>query len=310
MLLSIENVSKFYRSHCALDNVSLNVPAGSIFGLLGPNGAGKTSLIRIINQITAPDEGLVLFNSIRLNDSHTSMIGYLPEERGLYKKMETWEQAMYMARLRGLDKHHAKISLKKWFDKFELMPWWNKKVEELSKGMQQKLQFIIAVLHDPKLLILDEPFTGFDPINANIIRDELLNMQKNGCTIILSTHRMESVEEMCSHIALINKSKKILDGPVGEIKNSHKSNLYQIDYKGSKISFTHSLWTNFELITTDQTGDLNRATVKLLGNKTPNDLLRAVMSECQVYSLHEIIPSMNDIFISQVSNTPIIKGEA
>ena len=217
-VLEINSVSKSYSNHLALDDVSLAVPEGQIFGLLGPNGAGKTSLIRIINQITMPDKGTLLFNGQLLNSNHISQIGYLPEERGLYKKMKVGEQALYLAQLKGLSEKEAKKALKIWFERFEITPWWNKKVEELSKGMAQKIQFITTVLHQPKLLIFDEPFSGFDPINATLIKDEILRLKAKGTSIIFSTHRMESVEELCDHIALIDQSKKILDGPINQIK--------------------------------------------------------------------------------------------
>jgi ABC-2 type transport system ATP-binding protein len=223
-VLEINSVSKSYSNHLALDDVSLAVPEGQIFGLLGPNGAGKTSLIRIINQITMPDKGALLFNGQPLNSNHISQIGYLPEERGLYKKMKVGEQALYLAQLKGLSEKEAKKALKIWFERFEITPWWNKKVEELSKGMAQKIQFITTVLHQPKLLIFDEPFSGFDPINATLIKDEILRLKAQGTSIIFSTHRMESVEELCDHIALIDQSKKILDGPINQIKEHSTCN--------------------------------------------------------------------------------------
>ena len=299
-LISIRNITKNYANHRALDDVSLEIPEGSVFGLLGPNGAGKTSLIRIINQITGPDKGEILFNGSSLHPDHVEEIGYLPEERGLYKKMEVGEHALYLARLKGMSKRHALKKLREWFIKFDMQPWWNKKVEELSKGMQQKVQFIVTVLHEPKLLILDEPFTGFDPINANLIKDELLRLKEQGCTIILSTHRMESVEELCTHIALINKSKKILEGPVRQIRQDYRSNTYKIEYSGSGIAFANSLWTGFELLENTTDGDYNTAVVKLLGENTTNNLLRVVMEHCEVHAFQEIIPGMNQIFIMKV----------
>ena len=221
-ILSAKNIVKKYAAHTALDDVSLDIPAQSIFGLLGPNGAGKTSLIRIINQITGPDSGEVFFENEKLSPKHVEQIGYLPEERGLYKKMEVGEQALYLAQLKGMKKAEAKKKLKYWFEKFEIDAWWNKKVEELSKGMQQKVQFIVTVMHEPKLLILDEPFSGFDPINANLIKNEILNLKKQGSTILFSTHNMGSVEELCDNIALINRSKKIVDGSVKDIRKKKK----------------------------------------------------------------------------------------
>src|SRR5882762_6353455 len=224
-ILSAKNIVKRYASHTALDDVSLDIPEQSIFGLLGPNGAGKTSLIRIINQITGPDSGELYFRGERLTQKHIEQIGYLPEERGLYKKMEVGEQALYLAQLKGMTKTEAKKKLKYWFEKFEIDAWWNKKVEELSKGMQQKVQFIVTVLHEPKLLILDEPFSGFDPINAKIIKNEILHLKQQGSTILFSTHNMGSVEELCDNIALINQSKKIVDGSVKDIRKEYKSNM-------------------------------------------------------------------------------------
>src|ERR1041385_8079457 len=229
-ILSVQNVTKRYSNHTALDNVSVEVPEQSVFGLLGPNGAGKTSLIRIINQITGPDEGHIFFSGKLLSPSHTEQIGYLPEERGLYRKMEVGEQAIYLARLKGLSKKEARRRVIYWFEKFDMGAWWKKKVEELSKGMQQKVQFIVTVLHEPRLLILDEPFSGFDPINAQLIKDEILRLREKGSTIIFSTHNMGSVEEMCDNIALINRSKKILEGSVKQIRETYKSNTFTIEF--------------------------------------------------------------------------------
>jgi ABC-2 type transport system ATP-binding protein len=303
MILTINNVSKQYAAHKALDRVSLEVPSGSIYGLLGPNGAGKTSLIRIINQITAPDEGEVLFMNEKLRQKHIGLIGYLPEERGLYKKMEVGEQALYLAQLKGMSRSEAVTKLRLWFEKFELQGWWRKKVEELSKGMQQKVQFIITVLHEPRLLILDEPFTGFDPINANLIKDELLKLRDQGTTIILSTHRMESVEELCSHIALINRSHKILDGPVRDIRKNFKSEKYEIEYKGNAIAFANGLWAGYELLTHEPHGDLMKAVVKMGEGRTTNDLLAGLIANVEVHSFRELVPGINDIFISLVKES-------
>lgn len=278
----------------------MEVPEGSVFGLLGPNGAGKTSLIRIINQITAPDGGEVLLSGRPLNPEDISQIGYLPEERGLYKKMEVGEQALYLARLKGMSRADAMKRLKYWFEKFEIVPWWKKKIEELSKGMQQKVQFIVTVLHEPKLLILDEPFTGFDPINANLIKDELLELKKKGTSIILSTHRMESVEELCTHIALINKSKKVLDGQVRDVRKQFKTNLFELEYKGNAIGFANALWTGLELMNTTQVDDHMHAVVKNIGTATANDLLKVLLNDVEIVSFKERVPSMNDIFIACV----------
>ncbi len=300
-IIQVKDVTKVYSSHVALKNVSLVIPQGSVFGLLGPNGAGKTSLIRIINQITAPDSGEVLFNGNRLHNDHTKEIGYLPEERGLYKKMEVGEQALYLARLKGLSRQEAIKRLKYWFGKFEITEWWNKKIEELSKGMQQKVQFIVTVVHEPKLLILDEPFTGFDPLNANLVKDELLDLKRKGTSIILSTHRMESVEELCTHIALIHKSHKLLDGDVASIRKSYRSNTFEIEYEGNNIGLANSLWGDFELMENEYQGEYKKARVKFTGQVATNQLLQSLINNVNVISFKEVIPSMSDIFIKTVS---------
>jgi ABC-2 type transport system ATP-binding protein len=300
-IITIQNVVKQYASHRALDDVSMNIPQGSVFGLLGPNGAGKTSLIRIITQITAPDSGQILFEGKPLAAAHIEDMGYLPEERGLYKKMEVGEQVLYLAQLKGMSRSEAMKRLKMWFEKFEIQAWWKKKVEELSKGMQQKVQFIVTVLHEPKFLILDEPFTGFDPINAELVKNELLALKEKGTTIVLSTHRMESVEELCTHIALLNQSKKILEGSVKEIRKQYKSNTYEINYQGNKIGFTNALWTGFELLDLKEDGEHFVAKVKMLNNHSPNDLISLLLPNVQLFGFHEIVPSMNDIFIKKVS---------
>src|ERR1035437_8815206 len=300
-ILSAKNIVKRYASHTALDNVTLEIPTQSIFGLLGPNGAGKTSLIRIINQITGPDSGELFFEGEKLTQKHVEQIGYLPEERGLYKKMEVGEQALYLAQLKGMKKAEAKKKLKEWFEKFEIDAWWNKKVEELSKGMQQKVQFIVTVLHEPKLLILDEPFSGFDPINTNIIKNEILHLKNQGSTILFSTHNMASVEELCDNIALINKSKKILDGSVKEIRKQFKSNMFEIEFAGSMMGFTNALWTSGKLIDHSADGENCKALVQLLGETKSNQLLQAVIPVVEINSFKEIVPSMNDIFISKIN---------
>lgn len=299
-LFRADNITKRYAGHVALRNVSISVEKGSIFGLLGPNGAGKTSLIRIINQITGPDEGEVYFAGERLKPEHVERIGYLPEERGLYKKMKVGEQALYLARLKGLSKPEALKKLKYWFERFEIEAWWNKKVEELSKGMAQKVQFIVTVLHDPLLLILDEPFSGFDPINANIIKEEILKLRDNGATVIFSTHNMGSVEELCDHIALINKSEKILDGPVKDLRNEFKENVFELEFEGQMLKFTNALGFEFELINHTEEDGLTKALIQIKKGLKPNDLLQSVMPAVQVHSLNEVIPSMNDIFIKAV----------
>jgi ABC-2 type transport system ATP-binding protein len=301
-IFSAKDIVKKYDKYTALDGVSINVKKNSIFGLLGPNGAGKTSLIRIINQITGPDSGELFFNGEKLQPKHIERIGYMPEERGLYKKMEVGEQALYLARLKGLSKQEATKRLKYWFEKFEITTWWNKKIEELSKGMQQKVQFIVTILHEPELLILDEPFSGFDPINANLIKNEILELKEKGTSIIFSTHNMSSVEELCDDIALINRSKKILEGSVKDIRKEYRTNTYKVEFAGNMIAFTNAIWTGCELLEKHTEGNINIATVKLLYDATPNQLLQAIMPHVMVNGLQEIIPNMNDIFISRVSN--------
>lgn len=300
-IFEAKNIVKQYDTHTALNDVSISITPQSVFGLLGPNGAGKTSLIRIMNQITAPDSGALFFEGNPLKPEHIAQIGYLPEERGLYKKMEVGEQALYLAQLKGMSRAEAMKKLKFWFEKFEITAWWKKKVEELSKGMQQKVQFIVTVLHEPKLLILDEPFSGFDPINANLIKNEILRLKANGSTILLSTHNMGSVEELCDDIALIHKSKKILDGKVSDIRKAYRSNTYEIEFAGNMIGFANAMWAGAELLEQKQEGDIARVKLKLLGSNTTNDLLAAVMRIAQIHGLKEVIPTMNDIFISKVN---------
>ena len=304
-ILSIDSVSKHYGNFTALNNVSLNIREGSIFGLLGPNGAGKTTLIRIINQITMPDSGKVLFDNTPLNLKHIRDIGYLPEERGLYQKMSIGDQALYLAQLKGLDNATAKSELNSWFEKFEITDWWDKKVTELSKGMAQKIQFIVTVLHKPKLLIFDEPFSGFDPINANLIKDEILKLRDNGATIIFSTHRMESVEELCEDIALINKSNKILDGKLDDIKRKFKSNIYEIGVDSDNPDLLKKeLESMYELTKPSfkTIGDNLKLNVKLKNNQNSNDLLKLISQNSKVIHFKEVIPSANEIFINSVEN--------
>ena len=296
-ILTAQNIHKSYGDFKALNDVSLAIPEGSVFGLLGPNGAGKTTLIRIITQIIAADHGSVMINDTPLNVNHIREIGYLPEERGLYKKMKVGEHLLYLAQLKGLAKREAMEKIKMWFRKFEIAGWWGKKVEDLSKGMQQKVQFIATVLHDPKLIILDEPFSGFDPINVNIIKDEILNLSKGGATIIFSTHRMESVEELCDYIALINKSEKILEGSKKEIKEDYKSNIFNVQHRNVIDDIEHG----FELQDQTQTEDgLYNSSIKIVNGKSPNELLKALIDKVEVHSFIEKIPSMNEIFISTV----------
>jgi ABC-2 type transport system ATP-binding protein len=301
-LLKIENISKQYAGHKALDDISIDIKKGEIFGLLGPNGAGKTSLIRIINQITGPDDGVVYLNGQPIKAKDISRIGYLPEERGLYKKMKVYEQVLYFAQLKGLSKTEAKQKINYWFEKFEITSWYSKKVEELSKGMAQKIQFIITVLHDPELLILDEPFSGFDPINAQIIRNEILDLKAKGTSILLSTHNMNSVEEICDSIALINQSKLILHGELQEVKSRFKTDTYVIQFKGHLLGFANALFASFSLEHSEQlTEHTAIAHVKLLHGNSLNDLLKTVMPVVEIIAVNEVLPTMNDIFIEAIS---------
>ena len=303
-LLEINNVVKRYGDYTALNDVSIQIPKGSVFGLLGPNGAGKTSLIRIINQITMPDAGEIILDGEKLQPNHIEHIGYLPEERGLYKSMKVGEQALYLAQLKGLSKSEAKKRLKYWFDKFDISSWWDKKIEELSKGMAQKVQFIVTVLHQPKLLIFDEPFSGFDPINAQLIAKEILQLRDEGATIIFSTHRMESVEEMCDDIALIDKSNKILDGNLDEIKRQFRTNTFQVGlHTDNAKEVTAKLKENFDVFPADfkLLNDALKLNVKLSDGKSANDLLSLLTSNGQVEHFVELIPSANDIFIEAVN---------
>lgn len=296
-ILDVQNVHKSYADHVALRDISLSIPKQTIFGLLGPNGAGKTTLIRIINQIINADSGSVLINGQPLHQKHVEMIGYLPEERGLYKKMKVGEHLLYFARLKGLNKTEATKRIREWFAKFEIPDWLGKKVEDLSKGMQQKVQFIATVLHEPALIILDEPFSGFDPINANLIKDEILNLREMGSTVIFSTHRMESVEELCDHVALINKSKKILDGPKKQIKEDHRSNTYLVDHIGG----IDGLSPKYEINSTETLEDnILQSKILVLKEGGPNELIQELISKTEVRSFQEKIPSMNDIFIQRV----------
>ncbi len=302
-ILSAQNIVKKYATHTALDDVSLEIPRQSIFGLLGPNGAGKTSLIRIINQITGPDSGKIFFEGTPLSQNHIEQIGYLPEERGLYKKMAVGEQALYLAQLKGMSAASAKTKLKYWFDKFDMGDWWDKKIEELSKGMQQKVQFIVTILHEPKLLILDEPFSGFDPINANLIKNEILALKEKGATILFSTHNMGSVEELCDNIALIDRSKKILDGSVKEIRKQHKSNTFEIIFKGNMMGFTNALWAGADLMEHVTDEEFNKVKIKLIGDTSSSKLLQAIIPFVEIQSFREIVPSINEIFIAKVNGT-------
>jgi ABC-2 type transport system ATP-binding protein len=296
-ILSLRDVVKQYHNHTAVDHISFDVPKGSIFGLLGPNGAGKTSLIRIITTITMADSGDVILDGEHINFNHPQQIGYMPEERGLYKKMKVGEQLIYLAQLKGMPRKKANRKLKGWLEKFEILDWWDKKVEELSKGMQQKIQFIATVVHEPKLLILDEPFSGLDPINTNLIKDEIDQLNKNGTSIIFSTHRMEQVEEICEHIVLLNNGKKVLEGNVSQIKEDNKENLYKIGFKGN---LKPDLKTGtFEVISDSE----DELIIKILKGENPNHLLKRLLdSGVEISSYNEILPSLNEIFIKMVGD--------
>ena len=284
----------------ALSGVSLSVEKGSIFGLLGPNGAGKTTLIRIINQITAPDSGEIRLNGSKIKAADVEKIGYLPEERGLYKKMKIGEQALYLAQLKGMSTAQAMKSLKHWFEKFEITSWWNKKVEELSKGMQQKVQFITTVIHNPELLIFDEPFSGFDPINANLLKKEILHLRDNGTTILFSTHDMGSVEELCDHIALINKSEKILDGAVNQIRDQYKMNTFEIEFRGDAMKIEAGTGNSILILDSSEKGGITNMKFRHLNGITNNALIQALVPHVDILSFREVIPSMNDVFIQAV----------
>ena len=293
--MEVNNVVKQYSSHLALDGVSLNVPKGTVYGLLGPNGAGKTTLIRIINCITAPDSGEIMLNGKKLSPADVRNIGYLPEERGLYKKMKVGEQAMYLARLKGMSKQDATTALKYWFEKFEIQEWWNKKVEELSKGMAQKVQFITTILHDPELLIFDEPFSGFDPVNTDLLKKEILALRDKGATIIFSTHNMESVEELCENISLINKSRIVLQGNVAEIRASYGTESMLIQSSQPLLS------ANCELISQTKKNGFFEIILKKKTRISNNELLQELMPQAEIYSFEQLLPTMNDIFISTVT---------
>jgi len=296
-ILSLENVRKTYENHVAVDNVSFNMPRGCVFGMLGPNGAGKTSLIRIITTITRADSGVVLFNGEKLSSNHPSKIGYMPEERGLYKKMKVGEHLVYLARLKGLSKSDATKEIKAWFEKFGIEDWWEKKVEELSKGMQQKIQFISTVVHRPGLLILDEPFSGLDPINTNLIKDEIDELHRNGTSIIFSTHRMEQVEEVCEFIVLINQGKNVLEGSVKDVKNQYKDNLFKIDFNGK---FPQEILSQTKIISQNE----NSITVQLQKDEDSNSLLRhLIQQDVRIDSFNEILPTLNEIFIKKVESS-------
>jgi len=297
-ILYTDNISKSYGDFWALKNININVPKQSIFGLLGPNGAGKTTLIRIITQIIFADTGRVKFENHDIRSEDVRKMGYLPEERGLYRKMKVGEHLIYLSRLKGLSRHDALTKIKYWLDKFQIADWTNKKIEDLSKGMQQKIQFIATIIHEPSLIILDEPFSGFDPINVNIIRDEILELKKKGATIIFSTHRMESVEELCDHIALINKSKVILNGSKRDIKHQYRTNTFIVDH----LKDLNATENNFQILNqSDIEEGFKRSVIKIANGQSPNNLLEELIKQVEMHSFVEKIPTMNDIFISKVN---------
>ncbi|MBP2284401.1 ABC-2 type transport system ATP-binding protein [Flavobacterium sp. CG_23.5] len=302
-ILEVNKVVKQYGEYVALNEVSLTVPKGSIYGLLGPNGAGKTSLIRIINQITLPDSGEIILDGEKLQPKHIQYIGYLPEERGLYNTMKVGEQCLYLAQMKGLSKAEAKIQLEYWFERLDIQGWWNKKIQELSKGMAQKIQFVVCVLHKPKLLIFDEPFSGFDPVNANVIKDEILKLREDGATIIFSTHRMESVEELCDHIALIHKSNKLIEGKLNDVKRQFKTNSYEVGVLSDNVEgLMYDITQKFTVGPANFKSLNNELKLEIqLGNATPNELLNVLTQSGQVTHFVEKIPSVNDIFIQTVS---------
>ena len=300
-LIRIENITKRYSGHTALDKVSLSIPKGSIYGLLGPNGAGKTTLLRIINRIIVPDAGRVLLSGKEVTADDICRIGYMPEERGLYKKMKLGEQAVFFARIKGLSHKEATQKAKMWFEKFGIEDWWNKKIGDLSKGMAQKVQFIVTVLHEPNLLIFDEPFSGFDPINANLLKEEILALRDKGATIIFSTHNMASVEELCDHITLIDKSRNILSGNVDEIRHSHGTNIFEISYRGNERQLTDTLGGLCSVIKTETSPiGINRARIHIATDSEVRNVIAAVNANVELRSFTEVIPTMNDIFIRAV----------
>ena len=300
-IIDVQHVTKRFSEHVALDDISVSVPQGCVFGLLGPNGAGKTPLIRILMRISFPDHGEIFFKGHPLSEQDIYDMGYLPEERGLYKKMKTGEQAMYLAQLKGLDKQEAYKRLRAKFEQFDIMEWWNKPVEELSKGMQQKVQFITTILHRPSFLILDEPFSGFDPINANLLKDEIAQLKKEGATIVLSTHNMASVEEICDNIALINRSRKILEGDIFDVKNRFKKNVFSIEVSHCSDDILQQLQDRqYTLCAQSRNDYYSRFDIKLPDGKSPNELLQFFTQNCEIHSFNEIMPTMNDIFIEQV----------
>ena len=308
-IITAEHITKRFSAHTALDDVSVEIPRGSVYGLLGPNGAGKTTLIRTINRITLPDEGRILFDGRPIEQQDIFRIGYLPEERGLYRKMKVGEQVLFLAQLKGLKHHEALLRLREWFTRFGIEEWWNKKVEDLSKGMAQKIQFIVTVLHKPELLIFDEPFSGFDPINANLLKEEILRLRDEGATVIFSTHNMSSVEEVCDHITLINKSKNILSGSLDEVRRSHGGNIFEVDFRGSREELVARLGsapcTLLDASLSDDEALSKQTSALKLHIPTDSDIrpiVGLINESVELRSFREIIPSMNDVFIQAVAN--------
>lgn len=299
MLIEAKGIVKAYSGHVALDGLNIDVAEGAVHGLLGPNGAGKTTFIRILNQMTRQDSGTLLFDGHEMSIEDIAQVGYLPEERGLYKKMKVGEEAIYLARLRGLSKHDAKVRLKYWFDKFEIGDWWDKRVEQLSKGMQQKVQFIVTVLHEPRLLIFDEPFSGFDPVNANLLKEEILNLRDKGATVLFSTHNMGSVEAVCDSISLVNQSHVVLDGKVKDIKNQYKDGKYSLTFHGSEVDLQRV--RGIEILSSKVNDGMTDAVIKSLTKASANEMLRELINSVELSEFKEILPTMEEIFIQQVN---------
>lgn len=302
-IITAEHITKRFSAHTALDDVSVEIPRGSVYGLLGPNGAGKTTLIRTINRITLPDEGRILFNGNPITQQDIFRIGYLPEERGLYRKMKVGEQALFLARLKGLSRYEAMVRLKEWFKRLEIESWWDKKVEDLSKGMAQKIQFIVTVLHRPELLIFDEPFSGFDPINANLLKEEILRLRDEGATVIFSTHNMSSVEEICDHITLINKSRNILSGKVEDVRRAHGGNIFEVQYKGDGKALVERLGGVCEVLDNEEnTTGHSLLKIHIAHNEDIRSVVSLINDSVEIRQFTEEVPSMNDIFIQAVRN--------
>jgi ABC-2 type transport system ATP-binding protein len=309
-MLEINNISKSFYRNIALDDVSLRVNKGEIYGLLGPNGAGKTTLIRIINRIIEPDKGHIRFNGDLMTEKHLEVIGYLPEERGLYKSMTVEDHAIFLGRLRGLSKKDVQMKLNYWLEKFQITDWRIKRIEELSKGMAQKIQFICTVLHEPDLLILDEPFSGFDPINVELIKQELIEMRAKGKTIILSTHNMRSVEEICDRAALIHASKKVAEGRISELQEERKTGLYAVKFRGNMIAFVNALWVGFEIEDKEILGDDRFVVrVKMRGDNQFEDLLKVLIGQVKIEAAWEVLPTMQDVFIDLVKVKEEVKND-